>query len=146
MGEKKSSENVKKEIKALLEDAYSFGYFVGYKGHSEWVEWVRERKEELYRKAEELGVYDLVRNAYGRGREDGAKKRGEEINLGLIEKGKIELEKEKPRIEIPPQQESERFEAEFARFLQTTKFTLPPEFLDTLRHLEIPKMLKMGEI
>ncbi|ASJ00987.1 hypothetical protein [Thermococcus gorgonarius] len=145
MGEKKSSEDVKKEIKALLEDAYSFGYFVGYRGHSEWVGWVRERKEELYRKAEKLGVYDLVRSAYRRGREEGAKKREEEINLGLIEKGRIEVE-EKLRVETPPQEEGERFEVEFARFLQTTKLLLPPEFLDTLKHLEIPKMLKMGEM
>ncbi|ASJ02847.1 hypothetical protein A3L09_06035 [Thermococcus profundus] len=147
----KKTDNEKKEIKSLLEEAYNFGYFVGYKGHSEWVSWVGEKKNELYKRAEELGVYDIVKSAYNRGKEDGIRKRTEDINLGLVEKGRItEEERSKPRVEMPSAPEAveetrKRMEVEFARFLETTKLILPPEFLDTLKHLELPKMLKLGE-
>jgi hypothetical protein len=147
MAKKRSESEVRREIKELLQEVYSFGYFVGYMGHSEWVGWVREKKEELYKKGKELGVYDLVKDAYLRGKEDGSKKRQEEINLGLIEKGRIELGEEMPKIEIEaPSMEEKETELEFARFLQTTRLVLPPEFLDTLKHLELPKMLRMGEM
>lgn len=146
MARKKSKDEIKEIIKELLEEAYSFGYFIGYRGHSEWVGWVKERKEELYKKAESLGVYPLVKDAYNKGKEEGARRRQEEINLGLIEKGRIEVEEERPSIKVEaPPVEAERPEIEFARFLQTTRIVLPPEFLDTLKHLELPRMLKLGE-
>ncbi|MCD6524803.1 MAG: hypothetical protein J7K48_07430 [Thermococcus sp.] len=148
----KSENSGKAEIKKLLQEAYEFGYFIGYRGHSEWISWVRERREEIYKKAEELGVYKLVKSAYNRGKTEGSKKRQEEINLGLIEKGRLTEEVEtKPQVELREEageettEGRERFEVEFARFLQTTKLILPPEFLDTLKHLEIPKMLKLRE-
>ena len=136
----------KAEIRKLLQEAYEFGYFIGYRGHSEWVSWVRDRKEEIYRRAKELGVYDLVKSAYNRGKLEGSNRRQEEINLGLIEKGKLTEEEVKPRVEVmEAEEEGEPLEVEFARFLQTTRLILPPEFLDTLKHLEIPRMLKLGE-
>ncbi len=148
----KKENNKRTEAKKLLKEAYEFGYFVGYKGHSEWVSWVREKKEEIYKEAEELGIYELIKSAYNRGKTEGSKKRQEEINLGLIEKGRLTEEVE-TKHKVEPREETvkenskgrERFEVEFARFLQTTKVILPPEFLDTLKHLEIPKMLKLGE-
>ncbi len=151
MGKKENNERA--EAKKLLKEGYKFGYFVGYKGHSEWVSWVREKREELYKKAEELGVYELVKSAYKRGKAEGSRKRQEEINLGLIEKGRLTEEEAetKPRVELREEageettEGKEKFEVEFARFLQTTKLILPPDFLDTLKHLEIPKMLKLGE-
>lgn len=138
----------KERARKLIKEAYEFGYFVGYKGHSEWAEWVRGMRNRLYSEAEMLGVYELVRDAYARGKEDGTKKREEEINLSLIEKGKLPEESPKPkrRIEKPEGalegEESEQ--AEFAEFLETTKLTLPPEILDSMRHLEFPKMLRQG--
>ncbi|ACS33497.1 hypothetical protein [Thermococcus gammatolerans] len=145
----KSENNGKAEIKKLLQEAYEFGYFIGYRGHSEWISWVRDRKEELYRRAKELGVYELIKSAYNRGKVEGSNRRQEEINLGLIEKGKLTEEKVKPRVEMRRAEErtgeGKGLEVEFARFLQTTRLVLPPEFLDTLKHLEIPRMLKLGE-
>ncbi len=147
---RKNGIKAKEEVRELLEEAYNLGYFMGYGGHSDWVGWAREQREGLYKKAEELGVYPLVKDAYARGKEDGAKKREEDIHLGLIEKGRITEEvKAKPKISAPPERTAEpaeeKIRAEFARFLQTTKLVLPPEFLDTLKHLELPKMLKLGE-
>ena len=140
----KAENNGKAEIKRLLQEAYEFGYFIGYRGHSEWISWVRDRKEELYKRARELGVYELIKRAYNRGKEEGTNKRQEEINLGLIEKGR--LEEVKPKAEPVEVSRTEKaLEAEFTRFLQTVKIILPPEFLDTLKHLEIPRMLKLGE-
>lgn len=144
-----NSKNARREVKKLLEEAYNFGYFVGYRGHSEWISWVGEKKSEIYEQAKELGVYDLIKEAYNRGKADGARKRTEEINLGLIEKGRLTEEKpSRPKVEMPatPERVSEtreRLEVEFARFLETTKLILPPEFLDTLKHLDLPKMLKL---
>ncbi len=137
------------ERRKLLQEAYEFGYFVGYKGHSEWAEWVREKRESLYLRAEELGIYELVKEAYNRGKVDGAKKREEEIRKGLGKEAKG-LEKPKapritPEIEEGVGIPARRIEVEYARFLETTRLFLPPDLLDTLRNLKPPKMLRMGE-
>lgn len=131
------------EVKKLVQEAYEFGYFVGYKGHSEWAEWVRERRERLYARAQELGVYELVKNAYNRGKLDGAKKREEEIRKGL---GKETAGEERPRPKVAPEEAEETAgapEVEFVRFLETTRLLLPPDLLNTLRHLKPPRMLHM---
>jgi len=147
---RKNGIRAKEEVRELLEKAYNLGYFMGYGGHSDWVGWAREQREGLYKKAEELGVYSLVKEAYIRGKDDGAKRREEDIHLGLIEKGRITEEvRPKPKIAVPSEETAgpmeEKIKTEFAHFLQTTKLVLPPEFLDTLKHLELPKMLKLGE-
>ncbi|NJE05801.1 hypothetical protein E3E36_06520 [Thermococcus sp. M36] len=131
------------ERKSLVREAYEFGYFVGYRGHSEWAEWVRERRERLYSRARELDVYELVKNAYNRGKLDGAKKREEEIRKGLDREAKGE-ERSGPRTVPPEGEEVTPVEAEFVRFLETTRLFLPPDLLDTLKHLKLPKMLHIG--
>ncbi|ASJ11663.1 hypothetical protein [Thermococcus thioreducens] len=131
------------EVKKLVQEAYEFGYFVGYKGHSEWAEWVRERRERLYARAQELGVYELVKNAYNRGKLDGAKKREEEIRKGLGKEGAGE-QRPGPKTALPEGTEEETGEVEFARFLETTRLFLPPDLLDTMKHLRPPKMLRIG--
>lgn len=142
----KAENNGKAEIKRLLQEAYEFGYFIGYRGHSEWISWVRDRKEELYKRARELGVYELIKRAYYRGKEEGTNRRQEEINLGLIEKGRLTEEVKRKAEPIERlRTEGKALEVGFARFLQTTEIILPPKFLDTLKHLEIPRMLKLGE-
>ncbi|WP_297420017.1 hypothetical protein [Thermococcus sp.] len=133
------------EVKKLVKEAYEFGYFVGYKGHSAWAEWVRNTRERLYSEAEGLGVYDVVKAAYNRGREEGAKKRGEEIHFSLIEKGTVREENPKPKfkqvkVKTPPE---EKLEEEFIRFTESTKILLPPEILSSIKNLEIPKMLRL---
>ena len=141
----------REEAKKLIKEAYEFGYFVGYKGHSDWAEWVRNTKERLYSEAERAGVYDLVKDAYSRGRTEGAKKREEEINLGLIEKGTV-AEEEAPKPKLKPSaaekreevSEEEAMRAEFARFLEGTKILLPPDILKSMKNLELPKMLRLG--
>ncbi|NJE00731.1 hypothetical protein [Thermococcus sp. JdF3] len=139
----------KRDAKRLVKEAYEFGYFVGYKGHSDWAEWVRSTKEDLYARAEELGVYQLVKEAYGRGRIEGAKRREEEIHLSLIEKGRIEGEREeKPLKPAPPEEErteEETMRVEFARFIETTRILTPPDLLDSLRFVKPPKMLHLGD-
>jgi hypothetical protein len=138
------------EAKKLVKEAYEFGYFVGYKGHSDWAEWVRSTKEDLYSEAEKLGIYELVKEAYIRGKSEGAKKREEEIHLSLIEKGKIvQEEAPKPRVkpsveEMKGVPEEEAMRVEFARFLETTKILLPPDLLNSVKHLGPPKMLRLG--
>lgn len=137
----------REEAKKLVKEAYEFGYFVGYKGHSAWAEWVRKTKERLYSEAERLGVYNVVKEAYNRGREEGAKKREEEIHLSLVERGTVREEKPKPKVrpvkvEKPP--EEERLEEEFIRFTESTKILLPPELLNSLKNLEVPRMLRLG--
>jgi len=134
------------ELKKLVQEAYEFGYFVGYKGHSEWAEWIREHREEIYLRAQELGIYEIVKEAYNKGKADGRKKREEEILKGL---GKEPPEGERPRPpKIEPVEEEveeavpERDEVEFARFLETTRLFLPPELLNSLRNLKPPRMLR----
>ncbi len=138
----------REEAKKLIKEAYEFGYFVGYKGHSAWAEWVRKTKERLYTEAERLGVYDVVKEAYNRGREEGAKKREEEIHLSLVERGTVREEKPKPKIRavrrVEQPLEEERLEEEFIRFTESTKILLPPELLNSLKNLEVPRMFRLG--
>lgn len=137
----------REEAKKLVKEAYEFGYFVGYKGHSAWAEWVRKTKERLYSEAERLGVYNVVKEAYNRGREEGAKKREKEIHLSLVERGTVSEEKPKPKVrpvKVEKSLEEERLEEEFIRFTESTKILLPPELLNSLKNLEVPRMLRLG--
>ena len=137
------------EKKALLKEAYQFGYFVGLRGHSEWAEWVRKKREELYQRAEELGIYELVKDAYRKGKELGKRDREEKLYEGLV--AKVEREEEPrvrkvvpSRVETKPQEEAtSEIERDYVEFLQSTKLTMPPELLDSLKHLEPPKMLRL---
>ncbi|AHL23600.1 hypothetical protein [Thermococcus nautili] len=138
------------EKKNLLKEAYQFGYFVGFRGHSEWAEWVRQKREELYQRAEELGIYELVKDAYRRGKELGKRDREEKLYESLV--AKVEREEAKPRpkravsvVASARPEESSELEREYVEFLQSTKLTMPPELLDTLKHLEPPKMLRLGD-
>ncbi|WP_297513205.1 hypothetical protein [Thermococcus sp.] len=138
------------EKKNLLKEAYQFGYFVGFRGHSEWVEWVRQKREELYQKAEELGIYELVKDAYRKGKELGKRDREEKLYESLV--AKVEREEAKPRpkgaVSVATSarpEESSKLEREYVEFLQSTKLTMPPELLNTLKHLEPPKMLRLGD-
>ncbi len=136
------------ELKRLVEEAYRFGYFVGYGGHSEWAGWIRRKRVQLYALAEELGALGLVQDAYQRGKAEGAKKREEDIRKGLG--------KEPPALsgrgttKVSPVEMSvveafpEATEGEFVRFLETTQLYLPPDLLDTLKNLRPPKMLRRG--
>ncbi|BAD86100.1 hypothetical protein, conserved [Thermococcus kodakarensis KOD1] len=138
--------------KKLVKEAYSFGYFLGLKGHSEWVEWVRKKREELYKQAEELGIYDLVKEAYKKGKEQGLRDRSEMIAKNLIVAGKIEPEGTSKKVEVAFSPEESReevlesgksLEREYFEFLQTTNLMLPPELLDSVKALEPPKMLRL---
>ncbi|AIU69653.1 hypothetical protein TEU_04485 [Thermococcus eurythermalis] len=137
--------------KTLLKEAYQLGYFIGFKGHSEWAGWVREKKEELYKKAEDLGIYEAVKEAYRKGKELGQRDRAEELQKGLVVKLEPEDLESKPEHAAPIEseeveaEERTEIEHEYVEFLQTTKLTMPPELLDTLKHLEAPKMLRLGD-
>jgi len=132
-------------IRALLKEAYKFGYFVGYHGHSEWAEWVRKTRERFYKEAERLSVYDLIKEAYQRGKEDGAKQREEDIRKGIFSKEAGGAEHKKARVEVPEQEEAAEESEEFANFLGTAKILLPPDLLSAVKTLDPPKMLKKGD-
>lgn len=135
--------------KALLEEAYRFGYFIGLRGHSEWAEWVRKKREELYRKAEELGIYELVKEAYRRGKEEGRKAREEMLYEGLAKESGEEEKTKASTYGKSGEREAEKaplkIERDYLEFLGRVKLVLPPEFLDSLRHLEPPKMLRLED-
>ncbi len=130
------------ELKRLVEEAYRFGYFVGYGGHSEWAGWIRRKKVQMYSLAEELGVLELVRDAYRRGKVEGAKKKGEDIRKGLGKGATILDGRGAP--DFPFEETSEEIEGEFIRFIETTRLYLPPDLLDTLKNIRPPKMLRLG--
>lgn len=69
--------------KKLLKKAHNLGYFVGFYGHSEWLSWIAEEKEEIYARAKSLGIYESVRKAYSSGKNEGIKRREEIIRKGL---------------------------------------------------------------
>lgn len=132
------------EIRRLVKRAYEFGYFVGYKGHSEWAEWVRKRRDELYKAAGDLGAYEAVKDAYLRGRAAGAKKREEDIRRGLLVAGGREGSAQG---EVPPGEMGEEsvVKVEFARFIETTRILMPPDLLDSRRLMRPPRMLHLGD-
>ncbi|WP_297436472.1 hypothetical protein [Thermococcus sp.] len=131
------------ELKRLVEEAYRFGYFVGYGGHSEWAGWIRRKKVQMYSLAEELGVLELVRDAYRRGKAEGAKKKEEDIRKGLGKGAPILDGRGAPEV-FPFEETSEEIEGEFIRFIETTRLYLPPDLLDTLKNIRPPKMLRLG--
>ncbi|NJE30414.1 hypothetical protein E3E38_05030 [Thermococcus sp. 18S1] len=133
------------EIRRLVKRAYEFGYFVGYKGHSEWAEWVRKRRDELYKVAGDLGAYEAVRDAYLRGRTAGAKKREEDIRRGLLV---TDDRDSSAQGEVPPgeiMEEGSAVEVEFTRFVETVGLLMPPDLLDSLRLMRPPRMLHLGD-
>ncbi|MCO6040470.1 hypothetical protein [Thermococcus alcaliphilus] len=132
---------VKKED--LIKEAYRFGYFVGYKGHTEWVSWIAGKKREIYRQAEELGIYKEVKIAYEKGLQDGKERRMKEVAQGL-EKLEDEILPEKPKVENV--EEKEEIEIEFSRFSKTPKIVEPPEILELIKALEEPKMLTLPKM
>ncbi|ALV63646.1 hypothetical protein ADU37_CDS19470 [Thermococcus sp. 2319x1] len=122
----------------LIKEAYRFGYFVGYKGHTEWVSWIAGKKGEIYRQAEELGIYKEVKAAYERGLQDGKERRMKEVALGL---GKLEDEILPEKVKTENLQREEEIEIEFSRFSKTPKIVEPPEILALMKAVETPKIL-----
>jgi len=57
--------------KEVIVQSYSLGYEVGYYKHYEIMGWVYEDKNRIFKKAEELGILEVVRKAYQEGRRDG---------------------------------------------------------------------------
>ena len=124
----------------LIKKAYRFGYFVGYKGHTEWVSWVAKKKEEIYRKAEDLGIYEEVKTAYRKGLQDGKERRMREITQGL-KKLEDEILPEKSRkLGAETVKEKVEIEEEFLQFLKTPKIVEPPEILALTKALDVPQM------
>ncbi|ALM75731.1 hypothetical protein [Thermococcus barophilus] len=132
------------EAKKLLKEAYEFGYFIGYKGHSEWIKWVADKKYSIYSKAKELGIYDAVKEAYNQGKIDGRQKRLEELNLGLAEMGKTGITNKKPVILHPKDYlkgAEKDLEREFQSFLLSVKLIELPKLLETMKILQLPKII-----
>ena len=76
MFRKKKSKDEKKE---LLKQAYLLGYEVGYYKHYEAVGWVRKKREELEKIAEDYGLQEEVKKAYDRGKIDGERKKSQDL-------------------------------------------------------------------
>ncbi len=134
-------------LKRLVEEAYHFGYFVGYRGHSEWAEWVRGKRVQLYSLAEEMGILEIVQEAYRRGRAEGARKREEDIRKSLDrESPAIEGQRttKVPTVKSAREAALRGAEGELIEFLETTRLCLPPDLLDTLKNLRPPRMLRQG--
>jgi len=132
------------KIQKIIREAYRFGYFIGYKGHSEWISWVGHKKSEIYEKARELGVYEKAKKAYQRGKLDGERKRMEDVQSGLAvklspqEESKSGMEGAFVEEEI---QHEERFNVEFARILNSPSILEPPEVLELMGMLKKPKTI-----
>ncbi|WP_232054799.1 hypothetical protein [Thermococcus sp. 2319x1] len=127
----------------LIKEAYRFGYFVGYKGHTEWVSWIAGKKGEIYRQAEELGIYKEVKAAYEKGLQDGKERRMKEVALGL---GKLEDEILPEKVKTENVEEKEKIEKEFLQFSKTPKIVEPPEILTLMKAVETPKILSPPKI
>ncbi|USS41226.1 hypothetical protein NF865_03235 [Thermococcus aggregans] len=134
------SDEMKK--KDLIKEAYRFGYFVGYRGHTEWVSWVSKKKVNIYSLAEELGILEEVKMAYEEGLKDGKAKRLKDISSGLLTSS---LEGEPKQKEGDEGLENE-LEKEFSEFLTTPKIIEPPKILSIMKSLEPPKMLSLPKI
>ncbi|AIF70389.1 hypothetical protein PAP_10075 [Palaeococcus pacificus DY20341] len=132
------------KIQEIIREAYRFGYFIGYKGHSEWISWVGHKKSEIYEKARELGVYEKAKKAYQRGKLDGERKRMEDVQSGLAVK-LSPLDESKSKLKeafIEEEIQSEgRFNIEFARILNSPSILEPPEILELMGMLKKPKTL-----
>ncbi|RLF75271.1 hypothetical protein [Palaeococcus sp. (in: euryarchaeotes)] len=128
----------------LIKEAYRFGYFVGYKGHSEWLSWIHEKKWELYEEAKKFGIYEAVKRAYQMGKEEGAKRRATEIQKGL---GKEEGGKEGVRKaeEFESEVSEEELEREFLTILRSPEILEPPELLNLIKILKKPGLLDMPQ-
>lgn len=138
-------EEIKIRKRELIREAYRFGYFIGYQGHTEWVGWVSEKKEELYERAKELDIYPLVRAAFRRGRMEGERQRIDDINRGVAEVGRIvEEEETKPKAEVESRlaKEEEALEAEFRTFLRSPRIIEPPEILSMMKAVEEPNFMR----
>jgi len=122
------------EKQELIKEAYRFGYFVGYKGHTEWISWIAKKKGEIYKKAKLLGVYNEVKSAYERGLEDGKARKTREIEFGLS------------KLEIKESEDEEKIEGEYEVFSRTSKITEPPEILKLIKSIETPKMLSLPKL
>jgi len=128
----------------LIKEAYRFGYFVGYKGHTEWVSWVSKKKGEIYEKAKLFGIYNEVRTAYEKGIEDGKARRLKEIELGLS-KLESEIIPESTK-EVTETKEKEEIEEEYQTFAKTPKIMEPPEIIKLIKSIEAPKMLSLPKM
>ncbi|WP_256957788.1 hypothetical protein [Thermococcus litoralis] len=121
----------------LIKEAYRFGYFVGYKGHTEWVSWISKKKSKIYSLAEELGILEEVKTAYEEGLEDGKAKRMKDISSGLSTSSSRDLHE--------PREENyvleNELEDEFSEFLSTTKIIEPPEILTIMKSIEVPEII-----
>lgn len=133
------------KVMELVREAYSLGYFIGLKGHTEWAGWVREKLNDLYEKAEELGIYDLVRKAYRDGKSEGLKRRAEMLNeaLGETKEGSEVLKGLRELISI---EEGLGEERDYADFLREVEIILPPKLLDGIAWLKPPKILRRGKL
>lgn len=118
----------------LIKEAYRFGYFVGYKGHSEWLSWIHEKKWKIYEEAKRLGIYEEIKKAYQMGKEEGTKKRIIEIQQKL---GKEEEGGGKEGIT------GEALEREFLTILKSPEILEPPELLNLVKILKKPGLLDM---
>lgn len=128
----------------LIKEAYRLGYFVGYKGHTEWVSWIFKKKREIYEKAEFFSIYNEVRAAYEKGIEDGKIRRLKEIELGLS-KLESEIIPEGTK-EATKTKEKEEIEEDYQAFAKTPKIMEPPEIIKLIKSIEAPKMLSLPKI
>ena len=122
----------------IIKEAYRFGYFVGYKGHSEWLSWIHEKKWEIYEEAKKLGIYEEVKKAYRMGKKEGAKKRIIEIQQELGKEGKEGGEKGTKKVEVVSEEALER---EFLTILGSPEILEPPELLNLVKILKNPGLL-----
>ena len=127
----------------LIKEAYRFGYFVGYKGHTEWVSWIAKKKAEIYEKANLLGIINEAKIAYEQGLKDGKERRQKEIELGL---SKLESELELKETEKVDIGEEEKIDREYKSFSKTPKIVEPPEIIRPIKYIEAPKMLAPPKI
>ncbi|AEH24763.1 hypothetical protein [Pyrococcus yayanosii] len=81
--------------KDVVKKAYLFGFYVGLYGHIDWSGWVAEIKEAIFREAEERRMYEDVKEAYIRGKQDGRERREEFLQKGLMKEREVEVRRKK---------------------------------------------------
>jgi len=126
----------------LIKEAYRFGYFVGYKGHTEWISWISKKKARIYSLAEELGILEEVKMAYEEGLKDGKAKRMKDISSGLLTSSSEDIPERRERKEVLEND----LEEEFSEFLITPKIVEPPKILAVMKPIKTPKMLAPPKI